>query len=406
MKRSLLVLLLLSTAARAETLTCPDQPSTPAGCTFHYHVAAWNPDTDSPDDLYGLSSFPTLDECTTARTADLRLNVSAVNQLLTADANSKVQTSRFGPCHCDMTLTPGNPLYLKDSEAKAQREHRAALLGRMRQALVAAGIRPDSEVVKALNAAITSGTAPAERTLEIHWSSERSAASANGPGSPDGSSSPPASTEAQQSDGSTATESPAASTTEPPTAQAGGSERPAGEPAPAATPTTTRPLPAPTAAEVEEAADSYVNYEVARVQEILKASNAVTDDALKSNIFEAAMQRLQMLSNLRAIATSPGGAALQGAMAAAHGQAARLALVKKLFGAAVASHWAPSDARDAIVEIPSPVSTDPMTILHDEAHPDPQRRLALYAFLSKAPNLEASQELWLAGLIDNFLSEP
>jgi hypothetical protein len=50
-----------------------------------------------------------------------------------------------------------------------------------------------------------------------------------------------------------------------------------------------------------DAAESFISYETERIQSVLKASSAISDESVKSKIFEACMQRIQLLSNLRVL---------------------------------------------------------------------------------------------------------
>jgi hypothetical protein len=211
MKRFVLLLAAVSLAvsANSEPLVCPDQPPAGSCVRFHYHVEVWNPASNAVEELTGLNQFATIDECSNARTSESRRNIAAIDSLLTADAKSNAQPDRYGPCHCDMTIAPSNPLYLSDSARQAQLQRYRETTGHLRDALIAAGVPPTSEIAAALvlpPAGPASTVVPptagstlpaAQKTdpasalpkpdskIEIHWSKERGAPPATEPGSGD-----------------------------------------------------------------------------------------------------------------------------------------------------------------------------------------------------------------------------
>src|SRR5262249_41721492 len=74
-----------------------------------------------------------------------------------------------------------------------------------------------------------------------------------------------------------------------------------------------KPAPAPTpipttevAVEDDDAAEAFVGFETQRIQNVIQASNAMTDEAVRSKVLEACMQRIQLLSNLRSLIQGSG----------------------------------------------------------------------------------------------------
>src|SRR5438128_4552494 len=125
----------------------------------------------------------------------------------------------------------------------------------------------------------------------------------------------------------------------------------------------TAATPATDAATADEAADAFVTVETQRIQDILKATDSISDESVKSKIIEACRQRIQLLSNLRSLIQGSGARSrLATAARNAKSDPDRLALIKKLFGPDVAPHWAPKDATAVLL---SPLSDDAEKVLRD-----------------------------------------
>ena len=115
----------------------------------------------------------------------------------------------------------------------------------------------------------------------------------------------------------------------------------------------------------EDAAENFINTETQRIQNVLKASGAIGDEEIKSKIYEACMQRIQLLSNLRTLIQTAGAKSRLADFARnARSETERLTFVGKLFGDAMREHWAPGDARDVIVPA-APLDNEPETALRD-----------------------------------------
>lgn len=155
----------------------------------------------------------------------------------------------------------------------------------------------------------------------------------------------------------------------------------------------------------EDVADSFVAYETQRIQNVIKASSVIADEAVKSKIYDACMQRSQLLSNLRALIEVSGAKSRLAANArVARTEDERLAFVSKLFGDDIKSHWAPKDATDVILEPRPDVDDDVVNVLRDAANKynEQQKRRALYILLARGQPTE-DQQLWLTTIADTFL---
>lgn len=165
---------------------------------------------------------------------------------------------------------------------------------------------------------------------------------------------------------------------------------------------------APTEEEVQsaqETAEHFITYETQRIQNVLRASSAIADETVKSKIFEAAMQRIQLLSNLRLLIEGSGmRSRLASAARQADSETARLALMSRLFGDSIAPHWAPKDAADVVFEIENEVASAPERALRDTTgkFSVQQKKKALYLVLAQTQPTE-DQRLWLSALVEEFL---
>ena len=150
----------------------------------------------------------------------------------------------------------------------------------------------------------------------------------------------------------------------------------------------------------EDVADAFVSYESQRIQNVLKVSGEVGDEAMKAQVLEACTQRIQLLSNLRSIIVGSGAKSrLVAAANSAKKESERLAVAAKLFGSDIPPHWAPKNASDVIFEAGV---TDPERVLRDAAASDQQKRHALYALLATTSPTE-QQQLWLSSVIEGLL---
>ncbi|HET8796337.1 MAG TPA: hypothetical protein VFO89_01515, partial [Thermoanaerobaculia bacterium] len=142
-----------------------------------------------------------------------------------------------------------------------------------------------------------------------------------------------------------------------------------------------------------------------RIDNILKASAAIANENVKAKIFEACMERIQLLSNLRLLIEGSGmRSRLTAAARDAHSESERLALIGRLFGESVVRHWAPSDAAEVVVDIEGEIAAAPERALRDRSgqFSTAQKKRALYALLAQSQPTE-DQRLWLSSIVEGFL---
>jgi hypothetical protein len=398
--------------AAAQLLTCPPPASqaTRACELFHYHVAMYRPDTRGYGEVWGVNQFASQASCERARDAAMKRNLAVVDHMKRVANDNNFEPDRFGPCHCDGSIEPSMPTFLNDAQRVAQLRTAEEIRQRVRERLLDSGLTSDAELVRSLypppvpnsmiggpkvvappqSAPVAVPGSPADlRITKAIDTSKPAVATVDLPlvdvVPPVGGQTPP----------------PVQQTQTPPPAPT--QEKPAELPtvtveAPPVMQSTAEPQLPDTSA--EDAADNFIGYETQRIQNVLKAASTINDESVKSKIFEACLQRTQLLSNLRALILGAGTRSRLAAEAgAAKSEGERAAFVAKLFGNDIAPHWAPKEAADVIID---GAPEDPEKVLRDKQTGDQQKRRALYFLLARSQPTE-EQQLWLSTLIDGLL---
>ena len=411
--------LLLAAAAGAQQapLLCPPAPAGRPCEAFHYHVAMFRPDPRGFTEIAAIQPYATQAACERAREQQIAANGKVVAALRVKD--DRFEADKIGPCHCDMTaLTDGQ----REQQWRAAEEIRL----RVRERLLDQKVPADSEAVRSLYAELPVTPAlgaprlvplPATPPAPLVTSADDLKPSRTfdttkpaiaaldlplvdiAPAEP---AAPPAVSVAE-------TSAPAAPTVQPPAPAPPVVETVVEQPVPA-DPEVVEAAPAIEEEEsgelsAEAAAERFIGYETERIQNVLKASAAITDEDLKTKIFEACMQRIQLLSNLRMLIEGSGSrSALAAAARDAQSEADRLALVARLFGESVKPHWAPQDAADVIFDVEAAIAAAPERALRDTTgrfSPEEKKR-ALYLVLAQTQPSE-DQRLWLSAVVEGFL---
>ncbi len=409
--RSLLLPIFLAAAAAAQQapLLCPPAPAGRPCETFHYHVAMFRPDPRGFAELSATPDYATQAACERAREIAVAANARVVAAMRVKD--QKFEADRFGPCHCDMTA-------LTDAQRAMQLRTAEDIRLRVRERLLDIRTLPDAEVMRALYS--EPPVAPALSMTKLV---------------PPPSSAPaPLVTSADDLKASKTfdTTKPTIAALDLPLVEIAPAVAEAAATPVAATPTPPATTPTAPAAEpvveqavqaepepevaaqsdeteeqdsAEQAAERFISYETERIQNVLRASAAITDETVKTKIFEACMQRIQLLSNLRLLIEGSGSrSALAAAARDAQSEEARLALVAKLFGDKVKPHWAPRDAADVVFDVEPAIAAAPESALRDSTGrvSADQKKRALYLVLAQTQPSE-DQRLWLSTLMEGFL---
>ena len=403
--RSLVPAALLAFAMQsaAQLLTCPPPPSpaTKACELFHYHVALYRPDTRGFSEVWGMNQFASQSACDRARDAAMKRNLAIVDHMKRVAGDNNYEPDRFGTCHCDGSVEPSMPTFLNDAQRVAQKRMMEEIRQRVRERLLDSGLTSDAELVRGLYPPpVPNAVIGGPRVVSPPQSAPVAAL-----GSPsdlritkaiDASKPSVASVDLPLVDVVLPGTGPAPPLPPP--------EKPADIPTvtveapPAVTQSTPEPQIPDTSA--EDAADNFIGYETQRIQNVLKAAGTINDESVKSKIFEACLQRTQLLSNLRALILGAGTRSRLAADAgAAKSEPERVAFVSKLFGNDIAPHWAAKEATDVIIE---GAPEDPEKVLRDRQVDDQQKRRALYFLLARSQPTE-EQQLWLSTLIDGLL---
>ena len=365
-------------AAFAQPLVCPTTPATTCG-VFHFHVQMFRPDTKGFADLIGINQFASQAACDRAREAANAQSLAIVGHIRGVQNDQQYMPDRIGPCHCDMTIDKTSPNFLTDLQRTAQIKTAEEIRERVRERLLDTNLTTDSELIRSLSG--IAAPLPILATPKLVPLPPRQVAAA-------------VTNSADDLKGAKIVEAVAQpiASLDLPLVEVAAVAAPAGEQAKAEDP----------AATASDAADAFVSVETQRIQEVFKASTALTDDAMKAKITEAVTQRIQLLSNLRSLIQGSGAnSRLATAARNAKSDDERLALVSKLFGADVAPHWAPKDAPAVVL---SPSNDDAEKVLRDTTgkFTNEQKRRALYDLLARTQPTE-DQQLWLTSVVDTFL---
>lgn len=455
---ALAVVVASSGGAFAQTLTCP--PATTAGSqpceVFHYHVAMYKPDTRLFAEFDATDQFATQAACERARDAAVKHSLAVVDYMKRVRNDNQFEGDRFGACHCDATIDRGSTNYRTDAQRAAQRRQMEEIRQRVRERLLDAGLTSDNELVRPQPVAASMLGGP--KLVPIPQPSVVTAANSAGdlripkandvaPTTVAGADLPlvdvtqpaaatpaaviatttpapapvapapaPAPTPATQQPLQTVVVEPPPAPLPAPPPEPAPAPVPVPAPAPAPEPVVQAPAPQPApapapveaaeaATPAEDVAEAFIAYETQRIDKVLEASNAISDDNLRAKILEECQRRIQLLSNLRPIIQASGvRSRIAAAVVGAQDEKERLALVAKLFGGDMPKHWAPKDAADVLLDASPELDTDFEKALRDKTgrFTDQQKRRALYLMLTRSQPTEP-QQLWLVSVIDGFL---
>jgi hypothetical protein len=429
--------LIVAAASLATHVTLAQQAlvctgSAPASCeAFHYHVQMFRPETRQFVEIAALRPYASESACNRAREAEQKRTAAVAEYFRVTKGDQRFEADRVGPCHCDLTNDKASPSYLGEQQRMMQLRLAEEVRLRVKEKLLDADVTTDNPLVRGLYAHETATPLlggpklaplpPASRALVLTTPEDLKATRTIDTSKPQ-----VAALDLPIVDLTTPEAPPAAPAAEVVTATP---ETPAPAPAPAPAPEqpmTEQPVHAEaepvthTEAEPEqvveartedetlsaqEAAAGFISYETQRINNVLKASSAIADEDVKSRIFEACMQRLNLLSNLRLLIEGSGvRSRLAAAAREAQTEAERLGVVARLFGDDIRPHWAPSDASDVIFDVGADIASEPERTLRDNSGKFSARdkKHALYALLAHAQPTE-EQRLWLTSVIDGFL---
>ncbi|HEX6095463.1 MAG TPA: hypothetical protein VF432_03985 [Thermoanaerobaculia bacterium] len=415
--------------AAAQALTCPPAPAGRPCGAFHYHVQMFRPDTRAFTEIYGGPRFASQAACDRAREQQVAANQKVAGYFRDVKKEERYQADRIGTCHCDMTGEKSSATYLTADQRALQLRGAEDIRLRVRERLLDEKIAADSELMRALYSdppstpilgapklvpvAAVVPTPPTTVAEDLKATKTLDATKPTivamdlplvdiGPPAPApavAEASPPADPAAPSPS------EPAPPAVEPPVEETRVEETPAVEEAPAEVEAEADALSEEDQQAAEQTAERFISYETQRIQNVLRASSAIADETVKTRIFQACMERIQLLSNLRLLIEGSGmRSRLATAARDAQTEAQRLELVAQLFGDSVKPHWAPSDASDVVFEIESSVAAEPERALRDSTgrFTSDQKKRALYLVLAQTQPTE-DQRLWLSTVVEGFL---
>ena len=425
--RSLILTLLLCLAVTAfaqQPLVCSTTATGRPCEAFHYHVQMYRPDTKTFIEIAGGNQFATQASCERARELQVAANAKVVEYFRVTREQRQYEPDRIGPCHCDMTIDRAAPNYLSDMQRAAQLRAAEEARLRVRERLLDNKLTSESEIVRGLWAdapttpllggprlAPLPQSAPAPiltatedlRSTKSVDTTKPTVAALDLP-LVDIGAMPPEAPEPPQGGTNGAPADGAAPATEPP-AEEVMVDAPVEPQAAPATEAIASTVPEEDLVSAEETAERFVSYETQRIQNVLRAAGAIGDENVKSRIFEACMQRIQLLSNLRLLIEGSGmRSRLAAAARDAHGESERLAVITRLFGESIRPHWAAKDAADVIFDVAPEIAAAPERALRDTTGSvsTEQKKQALYLVLAQTQPTE-DQRLWLSSVVEGFL---
>lgn len=407
-------------------LVCAGVPAGRPCDAFHYHVQMYRPDTKQFVDVTGGTPFATQAACERAREAQVAANQTVV-EFFRGTKQQQYPEDKFGPCHCDMTSDRSSSSYLPEAQRELQLRSAEEARLRVRERLLDNKVPTDAPAMRALYVdppvtpllagpklvplPQTAPVAPATSTDDLRATrtidtSKPVVAALDLPLVDIGAAvAPPVETPAVEATPATSTAEVVASAPETPIAETVVEVQDEPELDPSHIDAAAAPAQNGDTLSAEETAERFISYETQRITNVLKASSSINDETLKSKIFEACMQRIQLLSNLRLLIEGSGmRSRLASAARTAETEADRLELIGKLFGEAIKPHWAPSDAADVILEFEEDVAAAPERALRDTTgrFSTDQKKRALYLMLAQTQPTE-DQRLWLSTVVEGFL---
>jgi hypothetical protein len=423
---------LAALSAAAQPLTCPPAPAGRPCEAFHYHVQMFRPDTRAFTEIYAGPRFATQAACDRAREQQVAANQKVAGYFRDVQKEERYQPDRIGTCHCDMTGEQTSATYLSSDQRTLQLRMAEDIRLRVRERLLDEKIPTDSELMRALYSDPPSTPAvsapklvplppvvaapiitiaddlkptrtldtskPTIAAMDLPLIDIGAPAPAEAPlatGTP-----PNAATSPAAGTPASSPPAPAPKPAEPPVEETRVEAQPAVEQTPAE-----ESAPDEDQQSAEELAERFVSYETQRIQNVLRASSAIADETVKTKIFEACMERIQLLSNLRLLIEGSGmRSRLAAAARDAQTEAQRLALIARLFGDSVKPHWAPGDAADVVFDVESSVASEPERVLRDTTgrFTSDQKKRALYVTLAQTQPTE-EQRLWLSSVVEGLL---
>lgn len=429
------VLLAAWSAAAQQGLVCAGAPAGRPCEAFHFHVQMYRPDTKQFVDMTGGTPFATQTSCERAREAHVAAN-TAVVEFFRGTKQQQYEADRVGPCHCDMTTDRSSANFLPEPQREAQLRMAEEVRLRVRERLMDNKVTTDSTLIRGLYAdlpvtpllagpklvplpnsapvaqATSTDELKATRTIDT---SKPAVAALDLPLVEIGAPPPPPppvataeGTEPVPADPTAAAPAPVIETPAAPISETVVDVPATLELAPEPEPVPTTNAPnnrEDDSLNAEETAERFISYETQRITNVLKASSSISDEALKSKIFEACMQRIQLLSNLRLLIEGSGTRSrLATAARRAETEGERLELIGKLFGEEIKPHWAPQDAADVIFDVEPDIVAAPERALRDTTgkFSAEQKKRALYLVLAQTQPTE-DQRLWLSTVVEGFL---
>jgi hypothetical protein len=373
------VLFLLFTAPAEAQVKCPPLPEGTTCGHYHYHILVWQPQERTYREVSGVRKYVSLEACDKAKTQSAKEN-QTLAEFMKASVDSAFQPDQFRDCHCDRTTDPSSGVFLDTAARIAQMRIEQEAAWTTRERLLSSDHPKAGESLRMLFG------------REVH--TDRFLRKTFPPRLPERSAPPATATLLDTRVGGPADTPPIAanlSFIEIPL--------PGGATAPPAENTV------PAASGDADPARGFFLYELARADAILTASDQISEEEMKSIVRREVVRRKRVIENLRTItrACDADGPTMR-ALRVANDEAARLAVIRGLFGDTVVRAWAPTDARGAAAT--TAISADAKAALVFDAAADVAlRRASLYATLGQERQLSEAETNTFVTVLEELISK-
>jgi hypothetical protein len=366
---------------------CPALPEGSVCDHFHYHVMIWDPSERTYSEVSDTHQFTTVETCEKAK-AERAKESQSIADFMKANVDSSFQGNRFGDCHCDRTSDPSSGVFLDPAARIAQLRVEQDAAWTIRERLLSNGSPQAPGYIRLLFGREIRGDRYLRETVPARV--------------PNKVARPPAATLLDTKIGATAEAVPIAANVafvDIPAPVAAGGSSVASTPAP-----TQAPMVITTPTETEGVRSFFLT-EVARADAILASSEKIVDADVKSAVRQELMRRRHVLDNLRTITRlSASDGLMVRRLTAATDDAAKIAVIRGLFGSDVSGAWAPSDAK--LVASTRSISTDVKPpVVFDSTADVSVRRAALFALLGQDRQLPSTEAVSFTKVVEELLNK-
>ena len=148
-KRMMFALTLLLAVPLLAQTKCPPLAEGAPCDRYHYHVAVWNIENRSYDNVAATRQFASMAACDKARGQAVREN-AALSDFVKLKIDGSMLPNRFGDCHCDRTQDPSSAAFLDAKARMLQLREQQDAAWTMRERLLSRGVPGSGDHLNAL----------------------------------------------------------------------------------------------------------------------------------------------------------------------------------------------------------------------------------------------------------------